>query len=247
MLILPAIDLRGGRCVRLEQGDYGRETVFADDPVAVARRFKAAGARWLHVVDLDGAREGEPQNLDAVARIAASVGVQVELGGGIRTTETARRALDLGVARVIVGTRAVREPAWLAEVAGALPGRVALGLDARRGDVAVEGWQKATGRTAADVAAAAASVPLAAIIYTDIAKDGMMAGPNVEATADLARRTVMPVIASGGVTTAEDVEQLAATGVIRGAIIGRALYEGTITVEEAIATAGTQDEMQEPT
>jgi phosphoribosylformimino-5-aminoimidazole carboxamide ribotide isomerase len=238
MLILPAIDLRGGRCVRLQQGDYDRETVFDDDPVAVARRFQQAGARWLHMVDLDGAREGRPQNLDTVAEVVRSVGMQVELGGGIRTTETADRVLGTGVARVIVGTRAVREPEWLAEVAHAHPGRVALGLDARGGEVAVEGWQRGTGRSVADVLAEAEDLPLAAIVYTDIAKDGMMAGPAVEATADLARRTGLPVIASGGVTTAEDVERLAATGVLHGAIVGRALYEGTLTVEEAIAAAG---------
>jgi len=245
MLILPAIDLRGGRCVRLRQGDYQRETVFDEDPAAVARRFEAAGARWLHVVDLDGAREGEPQNLHAVARIVQAVSMAVELGGGIRTTEAARRVLDLGLARVIVGTRAVREPDWLAEVGRARPGRVALGLDARGGDVAVEGWQQGTGRSVPDVLADAEDLPLAAIIYTDIAKDGMMAGPNVEATADLARRTRLPVIASGGVTTAEDVERLAATGVIHGAVIGRALYEGTLTLEEAIAAAGGQDESED--
>jgi phosphoribosylformimino-5-aminoimidazole carboxamide ribotide isomerase len=166
--------------------------------------------------------------------------MQVELGGGIRTTETIGRVLDLGVARVILGTRAVREPAWLAEVAGAHPGRVALGLDARGGDVAVEGWQQGTGRSVSEVLAEAEGLPLAAIVYTDIAKDGMMAGPAVQATADLARRATLPVIASGGVTTAEDVERLAATGVIHGAIIGRALYEGTLTVEDAIAAAGEQ-------
>ncbi|MFO8014618.1 MAG: 1-(5-phosphoribosyl)-5-[(5-phosphoribosylamino)methylideneamino]imidazole-4-carboxamide isomerase [Phycisphaerae bacterium] len=242
MLILPAIDLRGGRCVRLEQGDYDRETVFDADPVAVALRFQEAGARWLHMVDLDGAREGRPQNLDAVARVVRAVGMQVELGGGIRTTETAERVLALGVARVIVGTRAVREPEWLAEVARAHPARVALGLDARGGDVAVEGWQQGTGRSVPDVLAEAEGLPLAAIVYTDIAKDGMMAGPAVEATADVARRTSLPVIASGGVTTAEDVERLAATGAIHGAIIGRALYEGTLTVEEAIAATGDQME-----
>jgi len=241
MLILPAIDLRGGRCVRLRQGDYQRETVFDEDPVAVARRFEDAGARWLHVVDLDGARDGEPQNLDAVDRVVRAVSMHVELGGGIRTTETAGRVLDLGVSRVIVGTRAVREPDWLAEVARAYDGRVALGLDARGSDVAVEGWQQGTGRSASDVLANAEGLPLAAIIYTDIAKDGMMAGPNVEATADVARHTALPVIASGGVTTVEDVERLTATGVIHGAIIGRALYEGTLTVKDAIA-AGEREE-----
>jgi len=244
MLILPAIDLRGGRCVRLEQGDYARETVFDEDPVGVALRFQEAGARWLHMVDLDGAREGSPQNLDAVARVVRAVRMQVELGGGIRTTETVGRVLETGLARVIVGTRAVREPKWLAEVARAYPGRVALGLDARGGDVAVEGWREGTGRNVADVLADADGLPLAAMVYTDIARDGMMAGPAVEATADLARRTPLPVIASGGVTTAEDVVRLAATGVIHGAIIGRALYEGTLTVADAIAAAGDQTETE---
>lgn len=244
MLILPAIDLRGGRCVRLEQGDYARETVFDEDPVGVALRFQEAGARWLHMVDLDGAREGSPQNLDAVARVVRAVRMQVELGGGIRTTETVGRVLETGLARVIVGTRAVRQPKWLAEVARAYPGRVALGLDARGGDVAVEGWREGTGRNVADVLADADGLPLAAMVYTDIARDGMMAGPAVEATADLARRTPLPVIASGGVTTAEDVVRLAATGVIHGAIIGRALYEGTLTVADAIAAAGDQTETE---
>jgi len=241
MLILPAIDLRGGQCVRLEQGDYDRETVFDRDPLAVAQRFETEGARWLHMVDLDGARDGEPANLDAVARVAQTVGMQVELGGGIRSTDTVARVLDLGVARVIVGTRAVREPDWLADIARAYPGRVALGLDARSGDVAVEGWRQSTGRTVADVVASAETLPLAAIIYTDIAKDGMMAGPNVEATADLARRTAVPVIASGGVSTLDDVARLRATGAIHGAIIGRALYEGSMTVQAAIAAAGKQN------
>ncbi len=243
MLILPAIDLRGGQCVRLEQGDYDRETIFAQDPVDVARRFVRAGARWVHLVDLDGARRGEPQNLDAVARVVEAVGVNVELGGGIRATETIRQMLDLGVARVIVGTRAVREPEWLAETARAFPGRVALGLDARRGEVAVEGWQQGSGMTAADALAVAEGLPLAAVIYTDVARDGMMAGPNVEGTVNLARRTSLPVIASGGVTTAEDVARLRATQVIHGVVIGRALYEGSITVESALAAAGEQGEV----
>jgi len=238
MLILPAIDLRGGRCVRLRQGDYSRETVFDEDPVAVARRFEDAGAVWLHMVDLDGAREGEPRNLDKVAAVVEAVGMNVELGGGIRTDEAVETVLGLGLARVIVGTRAVREPAWLAEVATRLPGRVALGLDARSGHIAVEGWQGETRRTAADVLVQAEKLPLAAIIYTDIAKDGMMLGPNVKATTQLAKVSPFPVIASGGVTTAEDVRRLKAPGTIHGVIIGRALYEGTIDLKEAIAIAG---------
>jgi phosphoribosylformimino-5-aminoimidazole carboxamide ribotide isomerase len=236
MIILPAIDLIGGRCVRLRQGDYKQETVFDEDPVAVARRFEASGAKWLHVVDLDGARLGEPRNLATIREIVAAVRMSVEVGGGIRTTAAAQGLLDMAVARVILGTRAAREPEWLAEVARKFPGRVALGLDARAGRVAVEGWQEESGRTASDVAASVAGLPLAAIIYTDIARDGMMAGPNVEATAALAKASRFPVIASGGVTTVDDVRRLTKVGVA-GAIIGRSLYEGRITLDAALAAA----------
>jgi phosphoribosylformimino-5-aminoimidazole carboxamide ribotide isomerase len=237
MLILPAIDLRGGRCVRLRQGRYDDETVFDEDPVAVARRFEAAGAEWLHVVDLDGARAGRSENLDTVRRIVRAVGTPVEVGGGIRTTGAAGDILEMGVARVIVGTRAIREPEWLRALAAKFPARVALGLDARGGLVAVEGWENPTVRTAADVLADIDGLALAAIIYTDIARDGMMAGPNVEATAEVVKATRLPVIASGGVTTVEDVKRLKAVGVA-GAIIGRALYEGRIRLEAALAAAG---------
>jgi len=240
MLILPAIDLRGGRCVRLRQGDYSRQTVYDEDPVAVARRFEEAGAAWLHMVDLDGAREGEPRNLDKVAAVVEAVNMNVELGGGIRTTEAVETVLGLDLARVVVGTRAVREPDWLAEVATRFPGRVALGLDARSGYVAVDGWQRDTRRTAGEVLKGAEGLPLAAIIYTDIAQDGMMSGPNVAATTDLAKASPFPVIASGGVATVQDVRRLMAPGTIGGAIIGRALYEGTIDLKEAIAVAGDQ-------
>jgi phosphoribosylformimino-5-aminoimidazole carboxamide ribotide isomerase len=237
MIILPAIDLIGGRCVRLRQGDYSQETVFDEDPVAVARRFEAAGAKWLHVVDLDGAREGEPKNLATIRAIVDAVRMSVEMGGGIRTTAAAQELLDLGLARVILGTRAVLEPEWLAEVAQKFPGWVALGLDARNGRVAVEGWREQSARTASDVAASVAGLPLAAIIYTDIARDGMMTGPNVEATAALAKASPFPVIASGGVTTVDDVRRLSKIGVA-GAIIGRSLYEGRITLDAALAAAG---------
>jgi phosphoribosylformimino-5-aminoimidazole carboxamide ribotide isomerase len=240
MLILPAIDLRGGRCVRLRQGRYDDETVFGDDPTAVARGFEEAGARWLHVVDLDGARSGAPENLDRVAEIVRAVRMPVELGGGLRSEESIRAALDVGVARVIIGTRGIREPAWLARMAEAQPGRLALGLDARNGRVAVSGWEAETARTAADVLAEAALLPLAAVIYTDIARDGMMAGPNVAATAALAQVCPFPLIASGGVTTVDDVRRLKEAGGIDGAIIGRALYEGTLTLAEALAAAGDQ-------
>jgi len=236
MIILPAIDLIGGRCVRLRQGDYNQETVFDEDPVAVARRFEAAGAKWLHVVDLDGAREGEPKNLATIRAIVGAVRMSVEMGGGIRTTAAAQGLLDLGLARVILGTRAAREPEWLAEVATKFPGSVALGLDARNGRVAVEGWREETARTASDLVASVAGLPLAAIIYTDIARDGMMSGPNVEATAVLAKASPFPVIASGGVTTVDDIRRLTKVGVA-GAIIGRSLYEGKITLEAALAAA----------
>ncbi len=238
MNILPAIDLRGGRCVRLRQGRYDDETVFDEDPAAVARRFREAGAQWLHVVDLDGAREGRPVHRDVVRRIMeAAPGMDVEVGGGLRETEAVGEVLGLGVRRVVVGTRAIREPAWLRQVAKAWPGRVALGLDARGGRPAVEGWQQEAEGTVLEWVEGLGDLPLAAIIYTDILRDGMMSGPNFEATAALAAATRFPVIASGGVTTVEDVVRLRGAGVA-GAIIGRALYEGTITVEAALTAAG---------
>jgi phosphoribosylformimino-5-aminoimidazole carboxamide ribotide isomerase len=189
------------------------------------------------VVDLDGARAGAPQNLDTVRQIVEAIGMEVQVGGGIRTTGAAGTILQMGAGRVIVGTRALREPAWLGELAGEFPGRIALGLDARGGCVAVEGWESQTARTAADVLASVRGLALAAIIYTDIARDGMMAGPNIEATAEVVSATRFPVIASGGVTTVDDVKRLKAAGVA-GAIIGRALYEGRITLEAALAAAG---------
>jgi len=238
MLILPAIDLRGGRCVRLEQGDFKKEKVFDEDPVAVARRFEAEGAEWLHVVDLDGAREGEPRNLEAIGAIMRAVKISVEVGGGIRTTQAVEEMLDTGAQRVVVGTRAVREPEWLREVAEQFPGRIALGLDAREGLVAVEGWGKQTDRSAARTLKRFQDLTLAAIVYTDIARDGMMSGPNVEATAALVKAGPFPVIASGGVTTVEDIRRLKEAGAA-GAIIGRALYEGKLTLKAALEAAAT--------
>jgi len=239
MLILPAIDLRGGRCVRLRQGDYSRETVFDEDPVAVARGFEEAGATWLHMVDLDGARDGEPKNLDKVAAVVEAVGMKVELGGGIRTTEMVETVLGLGLARVIVGTRAVREPEWLAEIARKFPQKVAWGLDTRKAQVAIAGWGTLTDRTVVEMLDDARDVPLAAIIYTDIERDGMMAGPNVAATTLVVSASPFPVIASGGVTTVEDVARIKETGA-HGAIIGRALYDGEITLADALDAAGEQ-------
>lgn len=242
MLIYPAIDLRGGRCVRLRQGDYSRETVFDDDPAAVGRRWASVGASFLHLVDLDGAKAGHPVNGYVVRRIRESAGIPCQLGGGIRSEAHIDDVLSWGVERVILGTRALQDPDWCESMARRHPGRVALGLDARQGRVATEGWLTQSETTALDVALHCANWPLAAVIYTDIARDGMMQGPNVEATAELsealrrAASTPVGVIASGGVTTIADVAELARAG-LAGCIIGRAIYEGTIDLAEAIAVA----------
>jgi phosphoribosylformimino-5-aminoimidazole carboxamide ribotide isomerase len=236
VLILPAIDLRGGQCVRLRQGDYAQETVFGDDPAAMARRWVEQGATYLHLVDLDGARAGRPVNGDSVRRVLDASGVPCQLGGGIRTEEHLDEVLGWGVTRVILGTRAVQGPAWCEEMCRKHPGRVALGIDARQGKVATEGWLADSERTALDLARQCADWPLAALIYTDISRDGMLKGPNVEATAELAQAVRVPVIASGGVTTLDDVARLARVGVA-GCVIGRALYEGRLDLAAAVTLA----------
>lgn len=235
MLILPAIDLRGGQCVRLQQGDYARETVFGADPAAQARRWVEQGAKYLHLVDLDGARDGRPINGAAVQAIVAAAGVPCQLGGGIRTEEHLTEVLSWGVTRVILGTRALKDRTWLEQVCRRYPNQVVLGLDARNGRVATDGWLQESSVTALDLAREVASWPLAAIVYTDISKDGMLAGPNFAATAEMAAAVPIPVIASGGVTTAEDVYRLAELKVA-GCIIGRALYEGRIDLPTVLAT-----------
>ena len=236
MLILPAIDLRGGRCVRLRQGDYGQESVFGDDPAALARRWVDQGATFLHLVDLDGAREGHPVNGASVRRIVEAAGVPCQLGGGLRSEADIEQALGWGVRRVVLGTRALQDPAWCAAVCRRFPGRVLLGIDARQGRVATEGWLHTSELSALDLARRCSGWPLAALVYTDISRDGMLAGPNVEATAELAAAVPVPVIASGGVTTLDDVARLARCG-LAGCIIGRALYEGRIDLAEAITVA----------
>lgn len=236
MLILPAIDLRGGQCVRLRQGDYAQETVFGDDPMAMARRWVDQGATFLHLVDLDGARQGKPVNGESVRRILQAAGVPCQLGGGLRTEEHLAEVLGWGVARIILGTRALQDPAWCEAICRRFPGQVALGIDARQGRVATEGWLQESERSALDLARQCAEWPLAAIVYTDITRDGMLKGPNVEATAELARAVRVPVIASGGVTTLDDVARLARVGVA-GAVIGRALYEGRLDLAAAILVA----------
>ena len=238
MLILPAIDLRGGKCVRLRQGDYSQETVFGDDPVGMARRWVSQGARALHLVDLDGAKVGEPVNGDVIQQIVESVDVPCQVGGGLRTEADIARTLERGVARVVLGTRALQDPAWVRQMAQEYPKRIVLGLDAREGKVATHGWLTTTNLTVLDVAREFANWPLYAIVFTDIARDGMLAGPNVDALADLAAAVPVPVIASGGVTTLQNVRDLLDRKLF-GCIIGRALYEGQIDLSAVLELVET--------
>ena len=236
MELIPSIDLRGGRVVRLEQGDYARETRYDFDPVEVARGFEAAGARRVHVVDLDGARDGRAGNDAEIRKIlAACPRLAVQVGGGMRTRERVQEVLAAGAARVVIGTAALEEPELLIELATVFPDRMILGLDARDGRVAVRGWRETRAETVEQVLERFAKLPLAAVLHTDIGRDGLLGGPNVEATAALARRSPFPVLASGGVGSIEDLERLARARVIAGAIVGKAIYSGAIRVEDAIA------------
>lgn len=242
MDILPAIDLHDGKCVRLLQGDYSRRIQYSADAVSVARRFEEAGARWAHVVDLDGAREGKPQNTDAVARISSQTGLKLQVGGGVRDEETARAVLDAGASRVVVGTRALEDWPWFETLAhaAAFRDKVCLALDAREGRLALRGWTCQTDRLAVDVAERVGTWPLAAIVYTDIGRDGMLLGPNLDAIRALTDLSNAPVIASGGVTDIEDVRRLARMP-LAGIVIGRALYEKTLDLAEAIRVAEAED------
>ena len=235
--VWPAIDLRGGRCVRLQQGDYDRETVFGDDPAAAARYWVDHGARRIHLVDLDGAKSGQAANLPSVRAILHQVRVPCELGGGIRSEEAIRELLDLGLARLVIGTLAIRQGDWFREMCREFPGRLVLGIDAREGYVAVQGWTETSPLRAIDVARQFAQEPLAAIVYTDISTDGMLAGPNLSAMAEMQAAVDVAVVASVGVTTVDDVVRLAAIP-MAGCIIGRALYERTLTLPEALRAAG---------
>jgi phosphoribosylformimino-5-aminoimidazole carboxamide ribotide isomerase len=217
----------------LRQGDYSQETVFDNDPAAVARRWVGQGAAYLHLVDLDGAREGRPVNSGVIRRVVEAAGVPCQIGGGLRTEADIAAALELGVARVIVGTRAAKEPAWLEMICRRFPDRIVLGIDARDGQVATDGWLETSELTARELARRCAAWPLAALVYTDISRDGMMAGPNLAALKELAAAVMLPVIASGGVTTIDDVRRLAEAG-LAGCIIGRALYEGRIDLAQAL-------------
>lgn len=238
MQIWPAIDLRGGKCVRLRQGDYRQETVYGDDPAAMACRWVAEGAECLHLVDLEGARDGVLTNRAAVAAIVQSVDVPCQLGGGIRDEATIADLLALGLQRLVVGTQALQQPEWFRQMCRRYPGRLVLGIDAWNGRVATDGWLKTSEVEAVALAREWAHEPLAGIVYTDIARDGMLAGPNLAAMGEMAAAVTTPVLASGGVTTVEDVRGLAATGVA-GCIIGKTLYEGNLTLDEALAAAGS--------
>ncbi|MFN3193582.1 MAG: 1-(5-phosphoribosyl)-5-[(5-phosphoribosylamino)methylideneamino]imidazole-4-carboxamide isomerase [Aureliella sp.] len=235
MQIWPAIDLLGGKCVRLQQGDYNRETVFSDDPAEMAGKWKEAGTKYLHLVDLDGAKDGSQVNGEVIRRIVEETGLVCQVGGGVRTEETIVRLLELGLNRVIVGTRALKEPHWFVEMANKYPNRLVLGIDARDGLVATEGWLETSDTSAVTFAKSIASQTehVAAIVYTDIAKDGMLAGPNFEQLAEMRDATNIPVVASGGVTTSEDVDRLASEGT-HAAIIGRAIYDGGLNLTDVL-------------
>ncbi len=233
MYIIPAIDLIDGKCVRLIQGEYHRQITYESDPVRQAKEFISAGAEWLHIVDLDGAKVGRPVNTETVSAIAAAGELRVEVGGGLRDEGSVGKLLDTGVERAIIGTQAVSDFEWFSRMAEKFPGRIALALDCRGSKVATHGWTQDSAQELLDFAAEAAKLPLAAIIYTDITKDGMMAGPNFERTRVLAERVQIPVVASGGVREIADIMKLIGTGV-EAVIIGRALYEGTVNLAEAI-------------
>lgn len=237
MQVWPAIDLRGGKCVRLRQGDYQQETVFAQDPAAIARQFADQGAEHLHIVDLEGALEGLPVNLPAVQEILGAINIETELGGGVRDEQSVQELFEFGISRLVIGTSALTDPEWFRAACRQYPGKLVLGIDARDGLAATNGWQNTSNVPAIELAQQFAREPLAAIIYTDIATDGMMRGPNVAAMAEMQSAVDVPVIASGGVTTVDDVARLAAAG-LAGCIIGRALYEGTLLLADAIRAAG---------
>jgi phosphoribosylformimino-5-aminoimidazole carboxamide ribotide isomerase len=236
MRIYPAIDLLNGRCVRLRQGDYSRETVYSDDPSAVALNWVALGADRLHIVDLDGAKAGKPVNGAVIRKIVEAAGVPCQLGGGLRNEEHLSAALDWGIRWAVLGTRALQDPAWVRTVAERYPDKIVLGVDARDGFVATDGWLEVSRVKAVDLAKQVRDSPLAAVVYTDIAKDGMMSGPNFAALAEMRAAVSLPVIASGGVCTLDHVRRLVESGT-HGCIIGRALYEGSLNLADVLAVS----------
>jgi phosphoribosylformimino-5-aminoimidazole carboxamide ribotide isomerase len=236
VILFPAIDLKEGLAVRLEQGDMARATIFHRDPAAQARAFEQQGFEYLHIVDLDGAFAGMPMNAAAVDRILETVGIPVQLGGGVRDTATVENWLEKGIDRIIIGTAAVRDPPFVKQAARDYPGRIAVGLDARDGKVAVEGWAETSELSALDIARRFEDVGVSAIVYTDIARDGMVRGLNLDATVALAEAIRIPIIASGGLASIEDIKELLSprAGKLAGAIAGRALYDGRLDAAEAL-------------
>ncbi len=233
MIIYPAIDILGGQCVRLRQGDYAQETVFSNDPSSIAKKWAECGADRVHLVDLDGAKAGKPINADAIRKAVRAAGVPCQLGGGIRTEADLETVFGWGVRWAVLGTRALQDPDWVCRMADRYPDRIVLGVDARNGYVATEGWLETSSTKATELAKRVEGSPLAAVVYTDIAKDGMMSGPNFDGLAEMQAAMKRPVIASGGVTNMADVTRLSAMALF-GCIIGRALYENTIDLREAV-------------
>jgi len=235
MYLLPAIDLKEGRCVRLKQGDMAQSTVFNDSPLNQAKEFARQGVEWIHVVDLDGAFAGKPINVSAVEEILKAVKVKIELGGGIRSLDTIRAWLEKGVARVILGTVALRNPELVKEACREFPDRIAVGIDAKDGFVAVEGWAETSKIKDVDLARQFESAGVSAIIYTNVARDGVLQGPDLDSTLNLAKSVSIPVIVSGGIASLDDIKACRKGGVFEGVIAGRAIYEGRFTVSEAIS------------
>ncbi len=237
MIVIPAIDLKEGKCVRLEQGLMEKDTVFNDDPGAQARIWQDQGAELLHIVDLDGAFAGEPKNRGAIEKIVKALTIPTQLGGGIRDIPTIEAYLEMGIGRVIIGTAAQRNPELVEEACKRFPGRIVVGIDAKNGMVAVQGWAEVTGVTATELARRFEGFGVSAIVYTDISRDGMMQGPNIEATRALAESISIPVIASGGVSSLKDIENLLAVekSGVTGVITGKAIYTGALDLAEAIA------------
>jgi phosphoribosylformimino-5-aminoimidazole carboxamide ribotide isomerase len=236
MVVIPAIDIKDGRCVRLRQGDMAAETVYSDDAASMARRWEEAGARMIHVVDLNGAVEGEPKNFPQIEAVRKAVGVEVQVGGGIRTLSMVRRYLHAGVSRIVLGTAALTDRQLLDDACGEFPRRILLGLDARDGRVAVKGWTSVSETTAIDLLKQLSGYPIGAVIYTDIARDGMLGGPNLIALREIAVSSPFPVIASGGISRIEDLQAVKLLGPqIVGAIVGKALYDGKLDYRAAVA------------
>lgn len=243
MLVFPAIDLKDGKCVRLSMGKKEHETVFSEDPVSVAETWEEQGAKHLHIVDLDGAFEGRPANTDIIKRIRDKVGVYIQVGGGIRSKEVVKQLFGIGIDRLVVGTRALDSPEWLFELCAEFPGKIAVGIDANNGMVAVKGWTSISNRTAVDFAKEIESSNPAAIIFTDIEKDGMLQGPNLSSIMDFTGNVNIPVIASGGVSSIEDVKKLSNLS-LEGMIIGKALYTGNVLLSEALNVCNDKFSME---